>query len=153
MTQSGLTPYQDECLLILMEECAETTQEICKIQRFGLNNLSHHSTDKSHLECLQQEVGDLLAMIEMVVDSDIGLTWLGVGAAKAKKLEKVKKWMTHKPPVPVEPGTTAWVMHKALELAKREQSNFTRINTVAADEVERQMDRKMLAHAKRKNSK
>lgn len=127
MSNSGLTPYQEECLLILQEECAETIQEICKIKRFGIDANSHHIEGKDHLACLQQEVGDLYAMIEMVVDSGIGLTWLGVAEAKGKKLEKVKKWMTHKPPVPVEPGTTAWVMSKALEMARREQSNYKTI--------------------------
>lgn len=98
MSNSGLTKYQDECLLILQEECAETVQEICKIKRFGISGDSHHVHGKDHLACLEQEIGDLYAMIEMVVDSGIGLTWLGVGAAKEKKLEKVKQWMTYKNP-------------------------------------------------------
>lgn len=130
MSQSGLTEYQDECLLILMEECGETIQEICKITRFGIGEGSHHVEGKTHLQCLTQELGDLYAMIEMVVDSELGITWLDVGAAKAKKLEKVKKWMTHKKPEPyVEPeqGSTAWVMQKSLEMARRDLNNYKTI--------------------------
>jgi hypothetical protein len=95
MSESGLTPYQEECLTILMEECGETVQEICKIFRFGIHNASHHAPDKSHLECLQQEMGDLLAMIELVKSSGIGITETGLAIGKDKKLEKVKMWMTH----------------------------------------------------------
>ena len=95
MSQSGLTPYQDECLLILMEECSETIQEICKIQRFGLNNLSHHTEGKTHLECLIQEMGDLQAMLQMVQYS-LDISNGELEYAKEKKLGKVVKWMSHK---------------------------------------------------------
>lgn len=96
MSNSGLTPYQDECLLILMEECSETIQEICKIQRFGISNMSHHAVSKTHLECLTQEIGDLLAMIHLVKESGIGITEEGLHIARREKLIKVVKWMTNK---------------------------------------------------------
>lgn len=124
MSKSGLTPYQDECILILQEECAEVSQEICKIFRFGIEGDSHHALGKDHRACLESEIGDLLAMIEMVIDSDIGLTQEGINAAKEKKLEKVVKWMTHKKPVPVEPGSTADVMQKAFALAKSQLNGY-----------------------------
>ena len=95
MSQSGLTPYQDECLEILAEECAEVIQEKCKIFRFGCNNESHHHVGKLHSECLEQELGDLLAMIELVQQSGMGITVAGLEAAKQKKIEKVLNWMTH----------------------------------------------------------
>ena len=101
MSNSGLTKYQDECLLILQEECGETVQEICKITRFGLNKVSHHTVGKSHLECLTQELGDLLAMIQMVAESGIGVTEAGLKQAMANKLAKVKLWMYNKPEVVV----------------------------------------------------
>ena len=93
-----ITPYQEECLTILMEECAEVVQEICKIRRFGLDAMSHHSPDKNHISCLTQELGDIIAMIELVIDSDIGVTDESVLRAKQLKLEKVKKWMTNQNP-------------------------------------------------------
>jgi NTP pyrophosphatase (non-canonical NTP hydrolase) len=91
--RSNLTPYQDELLEILAEECAEIIQEKSKIFRFGIVKESHHVDGQNHLQCLEQELGDLLAMIEMVRDSRMGITEAGLQAAKKKKLEKVVKWM------------------------------------------------------------
>jgi NTP pyrophosphatase (non-canonical NTP hydrolase) len=85
--------YQDELLTILEEECGETVQEICKIRRFGLSEQSHHIKGMSHRQCLAQEMGDLLAMIQLITESDLGITADDVDAAKYRKLEKVKKWM------------------------------------------------------------
>ena len=96
MSRSGLTPYQDECLEILAEECAEVIQEKSKIFRFGCNEYSWHNTTLKHVEMLEQELGDLLAMIELVQQSDIGITTAGLELAKQKKLEKVRNWMTNK---------------------------------------------------------
>lgn len=102
-----LTPYQEECLTILMEECGETVQEICKIYRFGLEAKSHHSTDKTHIACLIQELGDIIAMIELVTESGIGITKEQLDVAKENKLEKVKKWMTNSKPVIADIATKA----------------------------------------------
>ena len=93
-----MNKYQQECLTVLMEECGEVIQEICKILRFGLEEYSHHDVTKTHLECLQQELGDLLAMIQMLRDSELGLTDEGLKAAYNAKLVKVKQWMKHKKP-------------------------------------------------------
>ena len=96
MSKSGLTLYQDECLEILAEECAEVIQEKSKIFRFGCNEYSWHDEGKRHCEMLETELGDLLAMIELVQQSGIGITIEGLEIAKQKKLAKVKQWMTHK---------------------------------------------------------
>ena len=96
MSKSGLTPYQDECLEILAEECAEVIQEKSKIFRFGCNEYSHHNAPFKHYEMLEVELGDLLAMIELVQQSGIGITKEGLAAAKQQKIEKVLNWMTHK---------------------------------------------------------
>jgi NTP pyrophosphatase (non-canonical NTP hydrolase) len=96
MSQSGLTQYQDECLEILAEECAELIQEKSKIFRFGCHEDSHHIIGKTHAECLEQELGDVLAMIELVQQSGIGISVEGLAAAKARKLEKVINWMIYK---------------------------------------------------------
>jgi hypothetical protein len=96
MSRSGLTPYQDECLEILAEECAEVIQEKSKIFRFGCNEYSWHKIDLRHSAMLETELGDLLAMIELVQQSGIGITKEGLEAAKQKKIEKVLNWMTHK---------------------------------------------------------
>lgn len=95
MSKSGLTPYQDECLEILAEECAEVIQEKSKIFRFGCHKESHHIRGKTHAECLEQEMGDILAMIELVQQSGIGISTEGLEAAKKRKLEKILNWMIH----------------------------------------------------------
>ena len=96
MSKSGLTPYQDECLEILAEECAEVIQEKSKIFRFGCNEESWHIRGKTHAECLETELGDLLAIIELVQLSGIGISKDGLEAAKKNKIEKVLNWMTNK---------------------------------------------------------
>ena len=130
MSQSGLNNYQEECLTILVEECGETIQEICKIKRFGINEMSMHKEDQSHAQRLEEELGDLLAMIELVMQSNIGITEVGLDVAKRKKLAKVGKWMTYKKPLPYEkpePWSTADVMEKALKMAQHELGNYKRI--------------------------
>lgn len=96
MSKSGLTPYQDECLEILVEECAEVIQEKSKIFRFGCSAISWHHPEKTHAECLETELGDLLAMIELVQLSGVGVSKAGLEIAKQAKLQKVLKWMSHK---------------------------------------------------------
>jgi NTP pyrophosphatase (non-canonical NTP hydrolase) len=100
MSNSGLTPYQEEVLTILAEECGETVQEVCKIMRFGYLANSHHVLGESHMERLEHELGDLLAMVDMIRDSTMGITAEGLEEAKQKKLEKVSKWMTHSKSTP-----------------------------------------------------
>lgn len=82
-----------EALLILQEECAEVIQAISKCQRFGLNN-PKPGTDKTNLDQLQEELGDLMAMVEILVDQQIGMKHIKITEAKAAKFEKLKKWST-----------------------------------------------------------
>ena len=96
MSNSGLTKYQDECLEILAEECGEIVVEKSKIFRFGAMVESHHHPGNTHIACLEQELGDILAMIDMVKDSGIGITAIGLEQAKQRKLNKVTRWMNNK---------------------------------------------------------
>jgi len=127
MSNSGLTPYQDELLEILAEECGEIVQEKSKIFRFGINEKSWHDTSKLHSECLAQEIGDFMAMVELLVDSDVGITYNDIQEAKERKKTKVPKWMTHKKPEPIIPGSVADVMNKAQELAHSQLQNYKTI--------------------------
>ena len=77
-----------EILLITQEECAEVTQAISKVFRFGMDDEYNGVTNREHLE---EEVGDLLCMIELLVTSDM-LDMVAVYKAKAAKLEKLAKW-------------------------------------------------------------
>lgn len=123
MSNSGLTQYQDELLTILTEECGEVIQELCKIERFGINELSHHHPDKTHLQCLKQELGDLLACIQLLEDANIGITNDDLCEAKQLKLNKMGKWMTHKKPV-TDNEAIDEIMRKTMVLAKRQLDNY-----------------------------
>jgi len=82
-----------EVLLILQEECAEVTQAISKCFRFGPDQCKPKS-DETNMQALEQELGDLLAMIELLVDQKVGVTDVGMDAAKHKKFLKLKRWST-----------------------------------------------------------
>lgn len=120
MSNSGLTPYQDELLEILVEECGEIIQEKSKIFRFGLHEESHHVRGSSHLACLTQELGDILCMIELLYEADIGITEEGLREATLKKREKVTKWMTHK----VDDDAVTTALKEMQALAKANLNNY-----------------------------
>jgi NTP pyrophosphatase (non-canonical NTP hydrolase) len=80
-----------EIILILSEECAEVAKEVSKIMRFGPDQIKP-GTDKTNIQVLEEELGDLLAMIELLVDKDVGVTNEGLSLAKKAKFEKLKQW-------------------------------------------------------------
>jgi NTP pyrophosphatase (non-canonical NTP hydrolase) len=76
-----------ETLVITQEECAEVIQEISKIFRFGIDEM--HKSGVVHREKLNQEVGDLLCMIDLLVEQGL-LNQQDLDAAKEKKIAKLK---------------------------------------------------------------
>jgi NTP pyrophosphatase (non-canonical NTP hydrolase) len=80
-----------EVLLILQEECAEVSQAISKCFRFGPDQMKP-GKDFTNINMLEEEIGDLLAMIELLVDCKVGITDQGIFEAKMKKFEKLKQW-------------------------------------------------------------
>ena len=80
-----------EILLILQEECAEVTQAISKCFRFGPDQIKPGKT-KTNMQHLQEELGDLLAMIDLLVEKGVGVEVVGLLNAKANKIEKLRKW-------------------------------------------------------------
>jgi NTP pyrophosphatase (non-canonical NTP hydrolase) len=80
-----------EILLITQEECAEVIQAISKCFRFGTNHIKP-GNELTNIQHLQEELGDLLAMIELLRDTDIGITEHSLQVAKQRKFEKLKKW-------------------------------------------------------------
>ena len=80
-----------ETLIILQEELIESAQVISKIFRFGPDQIVP-DTDTTNLHRLTQELGDVKAMIELLVDLNIGVTDAGIDEAKKKKFEKLKTW-------------------------------------------------------------
>jgi NTP pyrophosphatase (non-canonical NTP hydrolase) len=85
-----LTDRQREILLIAQEECAEVTQAISKTFRFGLLESYNAKTNQERLE---EEVGDLVCMIELMKDSGI-IDPEFVRTASVKKKVKLEKWST-----------------------------------------------------------
>jgi hypothetical protein len=77
-----------ETMLILQEECAEVTQAISKVFRFGSSAVHEGKTNKERLE---EEVGDLLCMIDIMVERGI-IGDTQVNYARIAKREKLQKW-------------------------------------------------------------
>jgi NTP pyrophosphatase (non-canonical NTP hydrolase) len=79
-----------EVMDILQEECAEVIQAVSKISRFGLDNVKP-GKPKTNREHLEEELGDLYAMINILQEMDI-VSWSKIEAASNTKIEKLKKW-------------------------------------------------------------
>jgi NTP pyrophosphatase (non-canonical NTP hydrolase) len=77
---------------ILQEECAEVIQAVSKVNRFGLDNFKpgNLKTNRQHLE---EELGDLVAMINLMCETKL-VDERSIEAAAHAKLEKLKQWST-----------------------------------------------------------
>jgi len=83
---------EQEILLIAQEECAEVTQAISKVFRFGYDSVKPDDSSKEdNRSRLQTEVGDLLAMIELMMEHGIIDETMTQRACAAKKA-KLKIW-------------------------------------------------------------
>jgi NTP pyrophosphatase (non-canonical NTP hydrolase) len=82
------TERQEEIMLICQEECAEVAQAISKVFRFGVDGEHLGSTNRERLE---EEIGDLLCMIEMMTEEEIIDASVVAKAAQAKRA-KLAKW-------------------------------------------------------------
>jgi NTP pyrophosphatase (non-canonical NTP hydrolase) len=80
-----------EILTILQEECAEVIVEVSKCFRFGPDQMME-GVEVTNMQRLEKELGDLLAMIELLTDKDIGVSKEGLEVAKKAKFEKLKQW-------------------------------------------------------------
>jgi NTP pyrophosphatase (non-canonical NTP hydrolase) len=83
---------EKEVMDILQEECAEVIQAVSKVSRFGIDNYKPGKplTNREHLE---EELGDLLAMVDIMKEMNI-ISWSNLEVAKLAKIEKLKKWST-----------------------------------------------------------
>ena len=79
-----------EILCITQEECAEASQAISKIFRFGWNSV-HPKTGVNNKEHLEEEIGDLLCMVDILVEKCV-ISDNKVNIARMKKREKLKNW-------------------------------------------------------------
>jgi hypothetical protein len=81
-----------EALGILQEECAEVIVEVSKCNRFGLESV-HYKTGLKHSKMLELEVGDMLALVDILVEQGI-LNLAELEIAKANKKRKLEQWST-----------------------------------------------------------
>jgi NTP pyrophosphatase (non-canonical NTP hydrolase) len=77
-----------EILLITQEECAEVSQAISKVFRFGMEDSYKGETNREHLE---EELGDLLCMIDLLITNGV-VSESAVMTAKNEKLNKLMTW-------------------------------------------------------------
>jgi NTP pyrophosphatase (non-canonical NTP hydrolase) len=85
-----MTESDNETMDILQEEAAEVIQAVSKIRRFGIDN-AKPGKDQSNREHLEEELGDVLAMIDILLINEV-VSWGNLHKAKRAKIEKLKKW-------------------------------------------------------------
>lgn len=88
--QINMDNQTKEVMDILQEECAEVIQAVSKISRFGLDNLKPGKA-KTNREHLEEELGDLQAMVEILQELDI-VSFSNIEKAAEAKREKLKIW-------------------------------------------------------------
>jgi NTP pyrophosphatase (non-canonical NTP hydrolase) len=86
-------PRVSERLLVLIEECAEVQQAVSKIFRFGTESKYPDENSPSNIDTLEQEIGDVLAMINSLVDLGF-ISQVNLYNASKRKTEKMKRWMS-----------------------------------------------------------
>lgn len=77
-----------EVLLITQEECAEVTQAISKVFRFGMDEVYNGKSNREHL---QEEIGDLICMLQIMEEKSI-IDWTKVSLYASMKRDKLAKW-------------------------------------------------------------
>ena len=83
-----------EILCISQEECSEVSQAVSKIFRFGWDS-KHPKTGVNNKEHLEEEIGDLLCMVDILVEKCI-ISDTQVNIARKAKREKLKTWSSIK---------------------------------------------------------
>jgi NTP pyrophosphatase (non-canonical NTP hydrolase) len=79
-----------EILCITQEECAEVSQAVSKIFRFGWESV-HPKTGVNNKEHLEEEIGDLLCMVDILVEKCI-ISDSAINQARKTKREKLRTW-------------------------------------------------------------
>ncbi len=81
-----------EILIITQEECAEVVQAISKCFRFGNEGVLCPELETNRCK-VEKEIGDLLAMIDLLVEHKF-LDADHLHLAKEAKIKKLKRWST-----------------------------------------------------------
>ena len=87
----AVTLEEVERLTLLIEECAEVTQRATKIIRYGYQS-KHPTGDYDNKEMLEQELGDLIGILDlMIANGDVSDGAIKV--ARGQKLVRLPKWL------------------------------------------------------------
>lgn len=78
----------NEIYAITQEECAEVIQAISKVMRFGLDAVHQGKSNRDHLE---EEVGDLMCMIDLLTEAGV-LDIVSIAEAGRRKRAKLQQW-------------------------------------------------------------
>ena len=81
---------ESEILLIAQEECAEVTQAISKVFRFGFD-AKHPKEKRNNRQRLEEELGDLICMVGLLVENKI-VNEDNLQEAAKMKLKKLRTW-------------------------------------------------------------
>jgi hypothetical protein len=79
-----------EALDILQEECAESIVEVSKCRRFGFDSI-HYKSGVKHGTALEIELGDVIAMIDILVEQGV-IDRDGLEVASENKKLKLQQW-------------------------------------------------------------
>lgn len=90
------TPYENELLTILIEECAEVIQRATKAQRFGLTEVQP-GQPLSNSTRLAHEIGDLFEVVDRLRAENGPIVSQDVLDGKANKRQQLAKFMQFKP--------------------------------------------------------
>jgi NTP pyrophosphatase (non-canonical NTP hydrolase) len=85
-----MTSKETEILNILQEECAEVIQMVSKCRRFGIDT-DHLKASKPNRAKLTEEIGDVLAMINLCIRYNI-VDQSQVIVAQEQKYKKLEQW-------------------------------------------------------------
>lgn len=87
---NGLNEQQQYNLIYLMEESGEVVQACSKVLRFGLET-NRRNKDQTNQELLEEELGDMLFLVERLIDLGV-VNKACIEANKKKKAKKLEIW-------------------------------------------------------------
>lgn len=93
--KTKLNQQESELLNLLLEESSEVIQAVSKTFRFGWDSCHPDKPNFSNKEHLEEEVGDLLCIIKLMVSKGI-IDFDNVERCAHYKLDKLRKFSTVK---------------------------------------------------------
>lgn len=90
------SPFEDELIGILIEECMETCIRVSKVKRFGLAEVQpgqphDNSTRMAH------EIGDIFYVVEVMLEYGL-IEQADIENGIASKKRQLRRYMQHQPP-------------------------------------------------------